>query len=134
MRRSQCPVSNALDHLGDKWSLLVIRDIALNGKRTYSALLESAEQMATNILADRLARLEASGILQKAADPEDGRRKIYRLTERGKDLLPILIEMIVWSMKYDQGLSAPDGFVERAQGDRAGLIADLRARLQAADG
>ena len=91
VNRSDCPISNALEHLGDRWSLLVIRDIAFFGKRTYNELLESAEGIATNILSSRLRNLEASNIIEKQLDPSDRRRHIFSLTESGKDLLPILI-------------------------------------------
>ncbi len=134
MRRSDCPISSALDHIGDRWSLLVIRDIALYGKRSFSELLDSDEHMATNILSDRLARLETSGLLSQAPNPADRRKKIYRLTERGKDLLPVLIEMILWSVKYDPTLAVPPEFLEQAKRDRAALIAFLRSRIDALDG
>ncbi|MDF2176925.1 helix-turn-helix domain-containing protein [Aliiglaciecola sp. CAU 1673] len=130
MNRSDCPISNALDHLGDKWSLLIIRDLALFGKRSYSALQGSAEGIATNILSSRLASLEASQLLTKAPDPADKRRQIYRLTEAGKDLLPILLEMILWSAKHNPGdLAIPDDLVQMAANDRAGLLARLRERI-----
>ena len=129
-RRSNCPISNVLDHVGDKWSLLIIRDIALYGKQTYKALLESDESMATNVLATRLAQLEESGILAKQTDATDKRKKLYCLTEQGRDFIPLLIDMTLWSAKYDCDTAAPAAFVERAKNDRDGLISDLVAKLK----
>ena len=99
-KRSFCPISSALDIVGDKWSLLIIRDIMMTGKHTYNEFLNSEEKIATNILADRLILLEEAGILLKEAHPESKAKHFYRLTKKGIDLLPILAEMILWSDKY----------------------------------
>ena len=95
-RRSPCPIAFALDLFGDRWSLLIVRDIALEGKRYFHEFESAGEGIATNILTDRLKLLVDSGILEKARDPAKGSRRIYRLTEKGLDLLPILLDMIVW--------------------------------------
>ncbi len=130
MNRSDCPISNVLDHLGDRWSLLVIRDIAFFNKRAYKELLESSEGIATNILSDRLKKLEASNIIKKQPDPSDRRRQIYSLTESGIDLLPILIEMILWSAKhYSDTLAIPTDLVKKAKEDRDALINQLMDRI-----
>lgn len=100
-RRSSCPLSFALDIFGDRWSLLVLRDLAFGGKRRYCELLRSDEGIATNILAERLERLEAHGILEKSRDPEDGRRRLYSLTSKGKDLIPVLAEIMRWAARHD---------------------------------
>lgn len=99
-KRSECPISSALDIVGDKWSLLIIRDIAMQGKKTYNEFLKSEEKIATNILADRLVMLESAGIITKGNHPDSKAKILYRLTEKGIDLLPILVEMILWSDKY----------------------------------
>jgi DNA-binding HxlR family transcriptional regulator len=99
-RRSSCPISSALDIIGDKWSLLIIRDIAFSGKTTYNEFLKAGEGIATNILADRLAMLEMTGILFKKEHPDKKAKIGYRLTAKGIDLIPILMEMILWSDKY----------------------------------
>lgn len=99
-KRSDCPVSSALDIIGDKWSLLIVRDMALSGKNTYNELLKSDEKIATNILADRLCMLENSGIIVSEEHPDSKAKILYRLTQQGIDLLPILIEMILWSTKH----------------------------------
>ncbi|KZN41589.1 winged helix-turn-helix transcriptional regulator [Pseudoalteromonas luteoviolacea] len=127
--RSQCPISNVLDHVGDKWSLLIIRDLMFFGKHTYSDLQNSDEKMATNILSSRLEKLEGDGLISKQLDPKDKRKKIYRLTNAGVDMLPILVEMIIWSSKYAPDLNIPNELIDRAQMDRAGLIEDLTQRI-----
>ena len=132
INRSDCPISNVLDHLGDRWSLLVIRDIAFFGKKAYNELLESAEGIATNILSSRLKTLEASNIIEKKPDPSDRRRQIYSLTESGKDLLPILVEMILWSAKhYADTLNIPTDLVQKAKDDRDALISQLMKQITA---
>ena len=132
MTRSDCPISNCLDYLGDKWSLLVIRDIAFFNKRSYNELLESSEGIATNILSSRLKNLEASNIIKREPNPSDRRRHIYSLTESGKDLLPILIEMILWSAKhYSDTLDIPVDLVQKAKEDRETLINQLMDQISA---
>ncbi len=91
----------ALETFGDSWSLLIVRDIAFWGKRTYGEFLRSKEGISTNILAARLSRLEHEGILTKAPNPADRRQDIYSLTEKGLDLIPIMMELGAWSAKYD---------------------------------
>lgn len=99
--RSHCPVNFCLESFGDKWTLLVLRDIVFRGKSSYNEFLKSEEGFATNILAARLEHLEDERILKKIVDPEDARRSKFILTEKGLDLIPILFEMMVWSEKYD---------------------------------
>ncbi|KQC01185.1 helix-turn-helix domain-containing protein [Pedobacter sp. Hv1] len=99
-KRSGCPISSALDIIGDKWSLLIIRDIMMNGKNTYNEFLKSKEKIATNVLADRLVMLESVGILVKEEHPESKAKILYRLTHKGIDLLPVLVELILWSDAY----------------------------------
>jgi DNA-binding HxlR family transcriptional regulator len=119
--RSHCPISFALDILGDRWTLLILRDLLMKEKRTYGDLLASEEGIATNILADRLKWLEAHGIVEE-------QRRTYRVTIKGMDLLPMMLEMIAWSAKYDPHTAAPRAFVKRLARNRdevlAGLIAD----------
>ncbi|MEM6994602.1 MAG: winged helix-turn-helix transcriptional regulator [Myxococcota bacterium] len=88
-----------------------------------------AEGVATNVLSDRLARLEQTGLVLKARDPADGRRFVYRLTEDGKRLLPLLVDIIVWSASVDDETAAPASFIRAAKRDRAGLLRRLRAAL-----
>lgn len=99
-KRSNCPLSCSLDVFGDKWSLLIIRDLMFFKKSTYNDFLKSAEGIATNILASRLKGLEENGIIEKSAHPDSKAKNLYRLTPKGIDLLPILIEVYIWSEKY----------------------------------
>src|SRR3984885_14540100 len=99
--RSHCPVSYGLETFGDRWSLLIIRDIVFTGKKTYGEFLKSEEGIATNVLASRLAFLEVQGILSRAPSPDDGRRDFYTLTEKGLDLIPIVLSIVLWSAKHD---------------------------------
>src|SRR5882672_12651216 len=98
--RSFCPINLALEVFGDKWSLVIIRDIMFEGKRSFRELLQSEEKIATNILTDRLAMLEQEGIISKAPDPEHKQKHIYSLTAKGIDLLPIMVEIGGWSLKH----------------------------------
>jgi len=128
-RRSLCPVSFALDQIGDKWSLLVVRDLLLLGKKTYGEFLESGEGIATNVLANRLKCLETGGIIEKTRDPENKRRFLYSLTGKGFDLTPILLEMIRWSAHYDAGIGVPEEFLDMIENDREALIKKVRAGM-----
>ena len=98
--RSTCPISFTLDVLGDKWTLLILRDLVFAGKSTYGEFLQSAEKMATNILADRLATLESQGFITKEVAADKRSKFTYRLTEKGLDLLPLLMEITLWGAKY----------------------------------
>jgi len=88
--------------LGDRWSLLIIRDMMLLGRRTFKEFLGSYEGIATNILADRLRRLEAYGIISTEPDPSDGRKLLYTLTPKGIDLAPVLTEMVLWAGRHER--------------------------------
>ncbi|MGD2047174.1 MAG: helix-turn-helix domain-containing protein [Gemmatimonadota bacterium] len=125
--RSHCPINYALETFGDKWTLLIIRDLMFKAKSTYGDFLSSDEGMSTNILADRLKRLEKLSLVTRSRDPENGRRWIYALTEKGRDLLPIMLELTRWSAKYDARSNAPEAFVEALRRDREGVIDRIRA-------
>src|SRR5690349_5469052 len=101
LRRSGCPVSIALEMLGDRWSLLILRDIMVRGFRTFKELHESDERIATNILADRLRKLQAAGILTAELEETDARRVNYRLTRKGIDLAPTLLDLLIWGARYE---------------------------------
>src|SRR5436853_5822231 len=100
-RRSECPLNASVEMLGDRWSLLIIRDMMLRGSRTYKDFLDCYEGIATNILADRLRKLVANGIVATAPDPADGRKQIYLLTAKGIDLAPVLTEMVLWAAAHE---------------------------------
>ncbi|RJQ47614.1 MAG: transcriptional regulator [Gaiellales bacterium] len=129
-RESGCPIAFTLDLIGDKWSLLIIRDMVFHGKRSYGAFLESPEKIATNILADRLARLEATGIVAKALDPAHKKKFVYTLTSKGLDLVPMVLEIVLWGAKYDPNTAAPKPFIRKLKQDRGALIRELLAALK----
>ncbi len=125
-RQTGCPLAFGLDTFGDRWSLLVIREIMFRGKKTYSEFMEAEEGFATNILIDRLKHLEAEGIIDKARDPDNRRSYIYTLTQKGRDLAPILLEIMIWSGTHDQRSFALRDMLEKIDRDRAGFEAELR--------
>lgn len=125
--RSDCPISYALDVVGDRWSLIVLRDLIFVRKRYFQEFLGSPEKIASNILASRLKLLEKAGLVTRAADAANARRVVYAPTAKALDLLPVLLELLLWGTKHHARANAPESFVRRAAGDRAGLIADLRA-------
>ncbi|MCU7842442.1 MAG: helix-turn-helix transcriptional regulator [Candidatus Thiodiazotropha sp. (ex Monitilora ramsayi)] len=129
-RRSDCPISNVLDFVGDKWSLLILRDLIFFNKHSYSEFLNSPEKMATNILSSRLEKLEKGGLIAKHVDMNDKRKKIYVLTQLGKDMLPIMLEMVIWSSKHDPNINTPEQLIKRAKNDRENLINDLLVRTE----
>ncbi|MFK7986521.1 MAG: winged helix-turn-helix transcriptional regulator [Sandaracinaceae bacterium] len=128
-RRSSCPISFALDIFGDRWTLLVVRDLALKGRHSFAELLDAGEGIATNVLSDRLSRLQKQELVKRERDPDDGRRYHYGLTDKGKDLLPVLVELIAWSAKHDPLTAAPASFVQEVNDDRAALLQRLREEI-----
>lgn len=124
--RSHCPIGYALDVFGDRWTLLIVRDLLFKGKQRYSEFAESEEGIATNILADRLARLESHGLIARVAEPSGAKPRKYALTQKAIDLAPMLMEMILWSAKHDPKSAADRGFVRRARADRERLLAEIR--------
>ncbi len=131
-RRSGCPVSISLEILGDRWSLLIIRDLMVRGYKTFKQFQQSGEGIATNVLADRLRKLEASGIAIRESDAADGRRVNYRLTEKGINLAPVILELLIWGSQHeDTGL--PCAFIAKMAKDREGVLAEVRRRWQERD-
>ena len=126
-RETGCPVAFGLDTFGDRWSLLIIREIMLRGKRTYSEFLEADEGIASNILIARLKHLEAEGIVEKSRDPENRRAFLYELTKKGRDLAPILLEIIIWSGMHDTRPFALKTVLNEIEQDGEGFEASLRA-------
>lgn len=126
-RRSGCPISIALELLGDAWSLLIVRDLMFKDRQTYNDFLAGGEGIASNVLADRLRKLEVAGIIQKRRDPEDGRRFLYRLSLKGIDLAPVLVELVMWSACHEQ-TEAPPAVVSSMRNDRTAFLADVRRR------
>ena len=125
-RRSECPLNASVEMLGDRWSLLIIRDMMLRGFRTYKEFLECYEGIATNILADRLRKLVAYGIVTTELDPSDGRKVIYLLTEKGIDLAPVLTEMVLWAAAHED--TGNQALVGQMRTDREKFLAAVRQR------
>jgi DNA-binding HxlR family transcriptional regulator len=130
--RSGCPVSVSLERFGDRWSLLIIRDLMVRGFRTFKEFQQSGEGIATNILADRLRRLEAAGILTAEVERADARKINYRLTEKGIDLAPVLFELLLWGARHEK-TGAPCAFIEEMVGNREAVLAEVRRRWQQRD-
>lgn len=128
--RSTCPISTALDILGDKWSLLIVRDMAFNGMSTYGDFLKGGENIATNILADRLLQLEAAGILTKQPHPESGSKNLYKLTQKGIDLVPALVEIVLWSERYHEVHPRAQQFAAHVRLDKQAAVNQLMAGLK----
>ena len=124
-RRSGCPVSLALEIFGDTWSLLIVRDLMFKGFRTFNEFLGAAEGIASNVLADRLAKLEASGVIDKRELGADARRYEYRLTQKGIDLAPALVEIVLWSARHEE-TDAPPEIVKVMATQRAKFVSDIR--------
>lgn len=129
-RRSSCPISFALGIFGDRWSLLVLRDLILRDKRRFSELLAAPEGIATNVLTDRLRRLVDTGLVTRDPDPDDLRQWTYRPTEQAIDLVPMLLELIAWGVRNDPRAAAavPADFIQRLHRDRQGLIESIQRR------
>jgi len=124
--RSGCPLNASVEVLGDRWSLLIIRDMMLRGFRTYKEFLGSYERIATNILADRLRKLETHGIIASERDPSDGRKLIYSLTPKGLDLAPVLTEMVLWAAAHED--TGSQTLVRQMREDKEKFIAAVRER------
>lgn len=120
-----CPIDFALGVFGDRWTLLVIRDLLFFGKRHFHEIAASQEGIPSNTLAARLKKLERDGLVSRERDPANRRQVIYRLTEKGIDLLPILLETIRWSGKHDPDTAAPRSFLRRLEKERERLVADI---------
>jgi DNA-binding HxlR family transcriptional regulator len=123
--RSGCPISLALEIFGDTWSLLIVRDLMFKGFKTFNEFLGAGEGIASNVLADRLAKLQASGVIEKRDDGEDARRYEYRLTRKGIDLAPVIIEIVLWSARHEQ-TDAPSQIVGDLESQREKFLSGIR--------
>ena len=128
--RSECPVSHGLELFGDKWSLLIVRDLFLNGRQRYQDFLNSGERIATNILAERLARLEKYGLIRKSGDPANKKQNFYSLTRQGLDLSPVLLEMVIWGLKHSPDPARRKTFRKRLKADEAGVRKQIAWRFR----
>jgi len=130
--RSGCPVSISLERFGDRWSLLVIRDLMVRGYRTFKEFQEAGEGIATNILADRLRRLARAGIVIGEREESDGRRVNYRLTEKGIDLAPVMLELLIWGARHENS-GAPCGVIDEMDRNREHVLKEVRRRWRERD-
>jgi DNA-binding HxlR family transcriptional regulator len=128
--RSACAISMALEAIGDKWSLLILRDLMFTTKRSYGELQSSDEKIATNILAARLQSLEANGLIRKSADPHHGRRNLYFLTEKGIDLLPVIIELRQWTEKHHADSGGCTDILKLNNKNRKEVLANYKKKLK----
>ena len=122
----------SLERLGDRWSLLIIRDLMVRGFRTFKEFQQSGEGIATNILADRLRKLEAAGIIAAEAEERDARRVTYQLTEKGIDLAPVLLELLIWGARHE-GTEASCAVILRMEKNRDEILAEVRRRWRERD-
>jgi DNA-binding HxlR family transcriptional regulator len=132
VHRSRCPVSLSLEAFGDRWSLLIIRDMMVRGFRTFKEFQESGERIATNILTDRLTKLQHSGLIIAEVDESDRRRLNYRLTEKGIGLAPVVLELLIWGGRYESS-GAPCGPIAVMEKHREQVLAEVRRRWQERD-
>lgn len=130
--RSGCPVSISLEVLGDRWSLLIVRDMMVRAHRTFKDFQQSGEGIATNILSGRLRKLEAAGIIQVESDPADKRKRNYWLTEKGIDLAPVLLDLLVWGARHEE-TGAPLEVIAEMANNRDVVLMETRRRWQNRD-
>ncbi len=126
-RCTGCPITYALDTFGDRWSLLIVRDLIMMERKTYGDFLDGGEGFATNILAARLKELVAQGVIKKTRDPENRRSNIYSLTDKGLDLAPVIIDMVYWSARHDPDTKVPKKMLKEIENDRERFIEGIRA-------
>ena len=130
--RSVCPVNISLEILGDRWSLLIVRDLMVRGFTAFKEFQAAGEGIATNILADRLRKLEAAGILAAATNATDARRVNYRLTRKGIDLAPVVLELLIWGARHED-TGAPCAMIDKLERNREALLAEVRRRWRKRD-
>jgi DNA-binding HxlR family transcriptional regulator len=128
--RSLCPINLTLELLGDRWSLLIIRDVMFADKRHFRELLQSAEGISTNVLAERLARLVDAGVLRKSSDSSHKQKTIYSLTETGIDLLPVLLQLGVWGRRHMPVTPESGAHAASLEAGGSALLDDLRTKLR----
>jgi len=131
-RRSGCPVSVSLEILGDRWSLLIVRDTMVRGYRTFREFQRAGEGIATNVLSDRLHKLQAGGILTAEQAKQDGRSIHYRLTPKGIALAPVLLELLIWGAHHEE-TAAPCSFIAHMEQNREAVLAETWRRWEQRD-
>ncbi len=129
-QRSPCPINFAVEVLGDKWSLLIVRDCLLANKSAYSDFLQSPEGISTNILADRLKKLEQNGMLEKLPDPLNGKKQNYLLTEKSITLASVITDLIIWGAANDENTGASTAMIKKIKKDQCAFSKDLQSRYR----
>ena len=124
--RSGCPIANGLDVIGDRWSILIIRDLMLTNRNEFGHFLKSAEGISTNILTERLERLQCYGIIAKLPHPTHGKKFIYQLTSKGREFAPVLMELALWSEKMFPSTSIPKPLKKMIREDPEGLYKRIK--------
>jgi DNA-binding HxlR family transcriptional regulator len=132
-KRSGCPISSSLDIFGDKWSLLIVRDLMLHKTRTYGDFTKSAEKIATNILANRLLVLEENGIIVKQPYPDNKVKGLYKLSQKGIDLIPAVIEIALWGGKYQCNSEEDSPFLKEVKKNKTKFLKNMMDKLLADD-
>ena len=130
--RSTCPISTALEIVGDRWTLLVVRDLMFAGKRRFREFLQSEEAISSNVLADRLNALLENGLVTRQDDPTHAQKAIYSLTDKGLDLLPVIVAMSAWTQKYHRETRRPEAV--DLVGRTPASLRQLQAQLRKAHG
>ena len=128
--KSHCPISFALDIFGDKWTLLILRDMIFKDKKYYNDFAKSEEAISTNILADRLDMLTSEGLIKKTKDKENKRKIIYYPTAKALDLIPTILEIIDWSARHDPNTAAPKEFIRMLKKHRKSLARQIRLKFE----
>ncbi len=129
-RNRSCPVNVAVETLCDSWTLLIVRDIVFYGKRTFGEFMGSPERITTSVLADRLVKLEAEGVLIREKDTSDGRRETYRLSDKGLSLIPLLVELAGFGVLHGSETRRDPLWLEAVAQDREGLCDLIRETVQ----
>ena len=127
----RCPITVAMNMFGDRWSLLIIRDMMIRGKRRYSEFLASEEGISTNILANRLKQMEQMALVEKFRDPNNGKASLYLLTDKGLSLFPVVLEVIRWGLLHDQQAAVPLRVKNALQGDAQALEHGINEQIKA---
>lgn len=126
--RSSCALARTLDIIGDRWSILIIRDLMFTNRREYGQLLNAGEGISTNILSERLSRLQQAELINKYPHPNHGKKFVYELTDKGLKLAPMILELAIWSVENQDGAMLPDLITDRLQDDREGLLRQIYSR------
>jgi DNA-binding HxlR family transcriptional regulator len=130
--RSGCPVSVSLDIIGDRWSLIIVRDLMVRGYRTFHQFQNAGEGIATNLLSDRLQKLGTAGILGAEPVEGDARSSHYRLTAKGIALAPVLLELLIWAGHHEDTAAACN-FIEHLVQNRQAVLAEAYCRWEQRD-